>query len=521
MTRVGIAARPREYLITAILACALAVGCIMVGETKIAYQVALFVGVTGVIALATVPNPRVVLVILWVFLHPLSIEKVFPIGPPPHPNFPPPTIVVSASDIALFLLVGRIFFEWFVHRKRPCNWPTAATPYLALCCWVVAMFFTAPSIGGILQIMHWWKMLAFLLVLPAAIRTRYELYLVLAAVGIAVAAQSAVVWTSWRLHKPISFITLFSPSSLPLIGFSSGGDSGLHIRASGTFGQVNQQAGLHVFFTLPLLGLVFVRNSLWRSITVVVIMMSMSAILITFSRTAWLAGIGAFCAIIACAILAKRMTRRTWLMLGLCAGVSLCVLGVFIGPVTDRIFKGDEGASSSRLRMVMTSFQLSARHPLLGTGPGNFVEAILEGRDLNLQAPTWLAPGQPRVYGAIEGIESYNGVVNGKQIIVPLQVHNKFLLVLVELGIVGLLLFVWYQWKLIRTAWACLRVSDPSLFWAAAGLLGATVATQIYFMLELAYDDKSVLILIWANALLLTLHQIILRERCERSEVAP
>lgn len=496
-----------------ISAALLAFLCLLVSDIKLSYQIALYMAIAGGIALLIVPNQRVVLVVLWILLHPLSVEKVFEIGAPPHANFPAPTLVISASDLAFYLLLARVALEWIVSRKRPFAWPSAATAYVAICCWVVLMFFTAPSIGGIQQIMHWWKMLAFLLVLPAAIRTRAEFLAVMAALAFAVASQAAVVWVSWRLHKPIGFITLFSSSSLPLINFSGGGESALHVRASGTFGQVNQQAGLHVFFTLPILGLAFVRNPLWRIGSLCAVAASMSAVLVTFSRTAWVACVCAFVSILVVAVLFKRMRRRTWMGLGLMAALAAVVLGIFIQPVLDRIFKGDEGASSSRLRMVMTSFRLSTEHPILGTGPGNFVEASLAGRSLNQQSASWLAPGQPRVYGAIEGLESYNGVVNGKQIIVPLQVHNKYLLVLVELGVIGLLLFAWYQWRLLRTAWDCLKTPDPALFWSAAGLFGATIATQIYFMLELAYDDKSVLILILANALLLTLHQIVSNER--------
>jgi O-antigen ligase len=162
--------------------------------------------------------------------------------------------------------------------------------------------------------------------------------------------------------------------------------------------------------------------------------------------------------------------------------------------------------------MMATSLELIASHPILGCGPGNYVADTLGGRDNQRGATTRRARGEPRLFGKIDGLESYNMTVKGKRSVVPLQVHNKYLLVLVELGIVGLLLLAWFQWRLWQTAWDCLRTSDPMLFWVAAALLGATLATHVYFMLELAYDDKSVLILMVANALVLCLHRIVKAE---------
>jgi len=458
-----------------------------------------------------VPNQRLVLVVLWILLHPLSLEKLFYFGAPPYPDFPMPSVIVSASDLALFLLAGRLALETILLRRKPLAWPAAATPFALLSLWVVVLFFTAPSVGGGLQILHWAKMLLFLLVLPAAIRSRDELLVVLVALAVAVGLQSLVVWASWQLHRPISFITLFSSAGMPLIGFSSGDGSPL-LRASGTFGQVNQQAGMHLFFTLPLIGLIFVRNALWRGLAIAVIGLSLSAILITFSRTAWVGGLGATATLLTVTILCRKMTRRNWAVLGLMAGLGCIALGAFSQPIVKRIFSGDEGATASRFRMMATSLELIASHPILGCGPGNYVADTLGGRDNQRGATTRRARGEPRLFGKIDGLESYNMTVKGKRSVVPLQVHNKYLLVLVELGIVGLLLLAWFQWRLWQTAWDCLRTSDPMLFWVAAALLGATLATHVYFMLELAYDDKSVLILMVANALVLCLHRIVKAE---------
>lgn len=507
-----IAVRSWEYWTAAALAVTLGCVSVLPINVKPTYQAAFYLALTGIIVLATVPNQRITLVLVWILFYPLSIEKIFQFGTPQHLYFPLPSVIISAADVAFYLLLGKVLLDWFLAKRPPIGWPAAATPYLVLCVWVSLMFLKAPSVAGMLQVMHWWKMLAFLLVLPAAIRSRGELYLVLFVLAVSIGLQSLIVWLSWRIHKPISFITLFSPSALPLLGFG-GSEGTVLLRASGTFGQVNQQAGLHVFFTLPLIGLAFVRNLRWRIFGFVIAGLSLSAILLTFSRTAWLAISIAGFAIILLAVVYRRMTRRTWAVFGLAAGLACLVVAAFINSISTRLLHGDEGATSSRFRMIVTSLNLTLTHPLLGSGPGNFVEDSLGGRELNRRSSTWNLPGANRADDEIEGLESYRGEINGKRIIVPLQVHNKYLLVLSELGLVGLSLFVWYQWRLLRMSLESLRTDDATLFWTAAGLFGALVASQVYYMLELAYDDKSVLVLMLPSALLLCVHQIVKGER--------
>ena len=110
-------------------------------------------------------------------------------------------------------------------------------------------------------------------------------------------------------------------------------------------------------------------------------------------------------------------------------------------------------------------------------------------------------------------MEAATSVVGDRLYLIPLQVHNKYMLVTVELGFIGLVLFVWYQAQILRAAWGCLATDNPILLFSGIGLFGAFFATQVYFMFELVYDDKSMLILLFDNALLLALSRIVQQER--------
>jgi hypothetical protein len=53
-----------------------------------------------------------------------------------------------------------------------------------------------------------------------------------------------------------------------------------------------------------------------------------------------------------------------------------------------------------------------------------------------------------------------------------------------------------------------LRAKDSLLWWAALGLFAAFVATQVEFMFDLFYDDKTVAVPIFVDALALAAARI-------------
>ncbi|HEY4989922.1 MAG TPA: O-antigen ligase family protein [Opitutaceae bacterium] len=481
-------------------------------SSSLILQAVMVVAVAGVLVMVLAPQLRITIVVLWVLVHPLSIEKVFQIAAPIHPDFMPTFFVFSASDIFFFILLAHLCWEAVNKRFRTFFWPPAATPFALLCIWVTVLFVFHDVHGmATLQLVHWWKMLAFLIMLPMAVRTRQEFMLVLTAIAVAILAQVCVVIASRALGRPISFITLFSPSAPQAMGFSGG--STVYTRTSGTFGHVNQQAGLHVFFTLPLIGLLYARNALWKVFGLAAVAGSMFAVLITFSRSAWVAGAFASVAMVSVALLKGKMRREYWYTLGAVASLAILLIGIFWRPISDRIFGGDEGASASRVRMLVTSLELIQEHPMVGVGPGNFTEASLKDHPLGRKANRWLGPNEKPQYEAIDGMEAATSVVGDRLYLIPLQVHNKYMLVTVELGLLGLVLFVWYQTRIFRAAWECLSTDSPVLLFSGIGLFGAFFATQVYYMFELVYDDKSMLILLFDNALMLALSRIVRQER--------
>ncbi len=173
-----------------------------------------------------------------------------------------------------------------MYERKIFQWSPAITPYALLVGWVCLMYVANwPTSEGLLQVMHWVKMLIFLVTFSSAIRTREELLTVLVTVAAAVLIQSAILGASYGLKKHIGFSPKAAEASL--ISVPSGEESSI-TRATGTLGHPNQQAMYHALFTIPLVALLMARNWIWRILAALVLLASFCAIIVTVSRTSWI-----------------------------------------------------------------------------------------------------------------------------------------------------------------------------------------------------------------------------------------
>jgi O-antigen ligase len=282
-------------------------------------------------------------------------------------------------------------------------------------------------------------------------------------------------------------------------------------RATGTMGHVNQQAMFHTLITFPLIVFLMVRNWLWRWVGRAVMAASFCAILLTFSRTAWISCVLAAAVIVLVAWRYGRISRGQWL--SLCGGFLLVSIlaSAFAPLIVDRLFTGDDGASASRIRMATLAVSHIADHPLTGVGPGNFINARLDEFPAQWASGVWLPRGRSYYPRNLAGLELYDVEIAGRWYYFPGVVHNTFLVVSAELGLVGLGLFLWFEWRVFKAALKVLRSRDALVWWAGLGLLSAFIATQTEFMFDLFYDDKTVAVPIFVDALLLAAVRIAVR----------
>ncbi len=473
------------------------------------YRAALYSGLLGIAIFSTLSNKRILLVIAWILLHPLSLEKVFIVGKPLLPEFFPPRVVFSASDIVFIILLLYLFFESFLAKDEKVwviSSPIVAFSFFTL--WVIINFIVHRfSTATALAVLHTVKMLLFVVVFASAIRTRDELLVVLLAVSLALGIQVILVLISHFLSVAFHISPKISGQLMTFPGMPGH----KYVRATGTVGHVNQEACFLTFFSFPLIGMLGLKNKWWRISAAVILVCTFIVIILTFSRSAWISYVVG-CAVVLFLVWKENVTENDMSLYLFPVVAMTCIfLMVFHQPILDRLLHGDVGATESRKRAIVLSLDLFKFHPVIGVGIGNFVGASLEKYPPQKIKNIWMKPGQqPRPLAYRYGRLEVNTVkIGNKLYVIPLPVHNKYLLVLTELGMIGFFFFLWFLLSLFKMTLRSLRTTDKFLLLTAIGAAAGFWANVCYMSFDLFADDKTVEILLFVPVLILSLSRIV------------
>jgi O-antigen ligase len=193
-------------------------------------------------------------------------------------------------------------------------------------------------------------------------------------------------------------------------------------------------------------------------------------LILTASRGAWIgtaAGIGVF---LAAAWRLQWMTPRQRVV---ALVVPVIVAGVFWGAVFDRLSSFDDDAALARLPLMRLAWSMIVDHPVLGVGSNNFVTSL--GPYLTSDfSRDWIS-----------------------------TVHNKYLLVWAETGILGLSTFLWMLGSTLKRALRLAGSSDIHLAPLALGLASGIVANMVHMVADIFNNRPHVQILWLMIALVL------------------
>lgn len=199
------------------------------------------------------------------------------------------------------------------------------------------------------------------------------------------------------------------------------------------------------------------------------------ALILTFSRGGWLA----------LALSLALLCLVTWRRRGLSLKAPVAVLVLlallyvpFHSLIGARLFGDDRGSAESRIPLMNLAFRITEDHPLLGVGANNFTVAM--------------GP-----YLTSEFREEF-----------LFAVHNKYLLVLAETGIGGLIAFVAFIVGTIRKGWQCWNLKDRLLSPLALGFAAGMVGHMLHMTVDV-FRGRPTQQLIWLIAgLLVAMYRI-------------
>lgn len=499
--------RTTEILLALMLAGGLGLAVGLIGGLNVKYQLAFVAGGVFLGVLLLFPERRLLCLVLWILIQPLSIEKVFYVNAI-YEGFVEQSIVINVGDVLLVMLALFMLAESLFTNRKVWHWPTFATLFSLYLLWALisalihGVFLDTGYTGSSpWALLHYCRTLLFIVVVHSAIRTRADMICVLVALAVILFGEAILVALSYVTGELFNFARLTGQTpKLELATFSSAG--GKMVRGVGTLGHTNQQAVFHTLYTLPLIALLLVRNTWFRVGALLVMLASSMAIVMSFSRSAWMSYAFAVVVVFFVAWRRREISPMAWLTGALMTVVAAVALGALAQPIYERVVNGDDGATDSRLRMIELATDLFLSHPVIGVGPGEFSEASIMQYPPEFKENEWVGVNDKPMVPTVGRLEVVRLVQpHAETLTSPLPVHNKYMLTLSELGVVGLVLWLTIYVYLFREALACSRARDMVLRYVGLGGMAAVLASVSYMMLDLFSDDKSVQILFFIPVL--------------------
>lgn len=286
-----------------------------------------------------------------------------------------------------------------------------------------------------------------------------------------------MMWLVWR------------GSGLELVGMrarldTDDGVTGL-ARVGGSIGSPNSAAAyLSVLLAMAASTLVSAVSSRIKILAVAAIVAGTVALVMTYSRggfTAFLIGTG----MVFLASFARNRAARKWILV---AAIGLGSIFVALHSSMGTRFLGDDaGSAYSRVPLMRLAFKIIADHPLFGVGANNYVPAM-----------------EQYVSGEFRHQFLY-------------VVHNKYLLIWAETGLVGLAVYVWFLLQTVRLGLRCWRRGDKLLSPLAFGLTAGLLGHMVQMFVE-PFRGRPTVELVWLVAgLIYAIHTILFkRDSLER-----
>ena len=298
------------------------------------------------------------------------------------------------------------------------------------------------------------------------IKTRNEVGLIMAALALGVFAQSCL-----GVLQYLSGGTL----GLEIFGESERAFRTAHVgyraisRVGGTIGDPNSLAMYLNFILPPILSMLFTDVSLkYRMLFALVFVLGGITEIFTLSRGGWIA-LSFGSVIVLYGVFKGRLKSRlkSIIMLSISGVFVVCVLLGSSQNVRDRLFRDDYGSAQSRIPMIQVALNVIEANPITGVGLNNYA-TVMNKYD--------------RTHSSI----TYN---------FPYPVHNAFLLIAGESGLLALLSFLLILLGAARKTYSFFLLEDRFLCLLGIGFFGSILAWAVHAQFKM--DFAGVNIALW------------------------
>jgi hypothetical protein len=297
------------------------------------------------------------------------------------------------------------------------------------------------------------------------VRTRKDVLFVVAMLMVACLVESLVMITMWFT------VTASTNWDLPIHLHAEGIGRGDFMRLGGTVGSSNFAAAYLSISIASAASVLFTDlGKIHKWLAIGVLGLGSVALVMTFSRGGWMAL--ALSLLLICGFVWKQ--RGISLKVPIAVIVILALLYIpFHSAISERLFGDDRGSAESRIPLMNLAFRIIEDNPVLGVGSNNFTVVM----DRYLTS------------------EFREGFL--------FAVHNKYLLVLAETGIAGLVALLAFLIGTVRKGWQCWKVSNDLLSPLALGFAAGIIGHMLHMTVDV-FRGRPTQQLIWVIAGLVT-----------------
>ncbi|HNR67374.1 MAG TPA: O-antigen ligase family protein [bacterium] len=360
------------------------------------------------------------------------------------------TMGVALRDIFVLLMLGYGIIQSAKKTVKPAKFYTAlAFPAVLYFEAALLSLLWAPRLDlATLELVQMAKVMLLFWVVAYQLQDQRDLELCCWALALALGGQSLIA-----LMQYISGNTL----GLAFLGeMQIEGEMVTSLqRVGGTLGHPNRLSWF-LEILLPLtLGLVLLARTRIAWYTALVsFILGCSAMILTGSRGGWISTLVALTFFMVIAVKCHRMQSRQVFQLALFSAVVLVIVSfLFTEQLENRIFGDDHGSAMGRIPTFQIAFNLIQDNPVGGVGINNYAVVM----------------------------RKYNDTILGMRFsTIRRPVHNMYLLITGETGLIGLAAFLFLIFSLVRCLWRSVHSPNMAVSIIAISLLSGILAFLLH-----------------------------------------
>lgn len=395
----------------------------------------------------------------------------------------PGALGIFLYDIPLFFLVLFLAKERLFCNRTSIAYPEILPLYLLFVLWSFLSIFNAKvPILTFIELAWLLKMALVMTVIYNLIQTRKNLIFVLKVLIVGLLAQEII--TLSQAYFKVWF-TVTGDTEMTFL--QSAGQQ--VFRAGGAMGPHNVQSAYYVLLLAISAALALVVRQRRHMLALIsIVFIGVYCQLLTYSRNGYLSLSIALLILLLLAVIHGKITHKKLFLTGSLALAFMIMLTPSLRKnIASRILSN--AAFQPRIESMKVAGNMIRHHPFLGVGLNNFAVSMGDPE----YSPTGLSSLQQTYFQG----EFYNTVV-----------HNKFLLIAAQTGLIGLLFFCLLLKKLFSIALGLLKSPDLFYWGLGAGTLAAFSGATVQMMFDIYNSDLLISVFWTLAAITLAAHKI-------------